>query len=162
MPEHVITTSRPPVNAHPGAKLYLNGPGPAARTAIPTCHIVLSRAARRAGYWRSAAFAGRLHKAGDAASTSALDAVPSIRAGTTRVAHHIGAVDSGVGGGAPALYDVSSISDSDLSRVIPVAILVIGVLLALVLRSLVAPLYLIASVGLSCLAALGLAVLLFI
>ena len=101
-------------------------------------------------------------KAGDAASTSALDAVPSIRAETTRVQHDIGAVDSGVGGEAPALYDVSSISDSDLSRVIPVAILVIGVLLALVMRSLVAPLYLIASVGLSYLAALGLAVLLFI
>ncbi|MGH3121994.1 MAG: MMPL family transporter, partial [Streptosporangiaceae bacterium] len=101
-------------------------------------------------------------KAGDAASTSALDAVPSIRDETTRVARNIGAVDSGVGGEAPALYDVSSISDSDLSRVIPVAILVIGVLLALVLRSLVAPLYLIASVGLSYLAALGLAVLLFI
>jgi len=101
-------------------------------------------------------------KAGDAASTSALDAVPSIRAETTRVAHSIGAIDSGVGGEAPALYDVSAISDSDLSRVIPVAILVIGLLLALVMRSLVAPLYLIASVGLSYLAALGLAVLLFI
>ncbi|HTT52039.1 MAG TPA: MMPL family transporter [Streptosporangiaceae bacterium] len=101
-------------------------------------------------------------KAGDAASTSALDAVPSIRAETTRVQHDIGAADSGVGGEAPALYDVSSISDSDLARVIPVAILVIGVLLALVMRSLVAPLYLIASVGLSYLAALGLAVLLFI
>ena len=67
-----------------------------------------------------------------------------------------------MGGEAPALYDVSSISDSDLARVIPVAILVIGLLLALVMRSLVAPLYLIASVGLSYLAALGLAVLLFI
>ena len=42
------------------------------------------------------------------------------------------------------------------------AILVIGLLLALVLRSLVAPLYLIASVGVSYLAALGLSVLLFI
>ncbi len=38
----------------------------------------------------------------------------------------------------------------------------IGILLALVLRSLIAPLYLIASVGLSYLAALGLSVLLFI
>ena len=101
-------------------------------------------------------------KAGDAASTPALDAVPSIRAEAARVAGHIGAADSGVGGEAPALYDVSSISNSDLSRVIPVAILVIGLLLALVMRSLVAPLYLIASVGLSYLAALGLAVLLFI
>jgi len=101
-------------------------------------------------------------KAGDAASTSALDAVPSIRAETARVGQAIGAADWGVGGEAPALYDVSSISDSDLSRVIPVAILVIGLLLALVMRSVVAPLYLIASVGLSYLAALGLAVLLFI
>jgi putative drug exporter of the RND superfamily len=101
-------------------------------------------------------------KAGDAARTSAMNAVPSIRAETTRVAHAIGAADSGVGGEAPALYDVSSISNSDLSRVIPVAILVIGLLLAVVMRSLVAPLYLIASVGLSYLAALGLAVLLFV
>jgi len=46
--------------------------------------------------------------------------------------------------------------------VVPIAILVIGILLALVLRSLVAPLYLIASVGISFLAALGLSVLLFI
>ena len=45
---------------------------------------------------------------------------------------------------------------------IPIAILVIGMLLALVLRSLVAPLYLIASVGISYLAALGLSVLLFV
>jgi RND superfamily putative drug exporter len=49
-----------------------------------------------------------------------------------------------------------------LKKVIPFAILAIGILLALVLRSLVAPLYLIASVGLSYLAALGLSVLLFV
>ena len=46
-------------------------------------------------------------------------------------------------------YDISSISHSDLTRVV-------------VMRSLIAPLYLIASVALSYLAALGLAVLLFI
>ena len=44
----------------------------------------------------------------------------------------------------------------------PIAILAIGLLLALVLRSVVAPLYLIASVGVSYLAALGLSVLIFI
>jgi putative drug exporter of the RND superfamily len=54
------------------------------------------------------------------------------------------------------------VSNSDLTKIIPIAIVVIGLLLALVLRSLVAPLYLIASVGLSYLAALGLCVLLFI
>jgi RND superfamily putative drug exporter len=101
-------------------------------------------------------------KAGDPGSTAALDAVPAIRAATTRVAHSSGAIASGVAGEAAALNDISSISTSDLKHIIPVAILAIGILLALVLRSLVAPLYLIASVGLSYLAALGLAVIVFI
>ena len=102
-------------------------------------------------------------KAGDPGGTPALDAVPAIRAEITRVATSIGAADSAVAGEAPALYDISAVSNSDLVRVIlPLAIVVIGLLLALVLRSLVAPLYLIASVGLSYLAALGLSVLLFV
>jgi putative drug exporter of the RND superfamily len=101
-------------------------------------------------------------KAGDPGSTAALDAVPAIRAATTKAQKTAGAVASGVGGEAPALYDISQISTSDLKRIFPIAILAIGILLALVLRSLVAPLYLIASVGLSYLAALGLAVIVFI
>ncbi len=101
-------------------------------------------------------------KAGDPGGTAALDAVPAIRAATTATAKAIGATDSAVGGEAPAIYDISSISNSDLRRVIPVAIVVIGLLLAIVLRSLVAPLYLIASVGISYLAAFGLSVLLFV
>jgi RND superfamily putative drug exporter len=101
-------------------------------------------------------------KAGDASTTSAMNAVPSIRAETTSVARSIGAADSAVGGEAPALYDISSISNSDLKHIIPIAIVAIGLLLALVLRSVVAPLYLIASVGISYLAALGLSVLIFI
>jgi RND superfamily putative drug exporter len=109
---------------------------------------------------RTVQYSVGLH-AGDAGSTAALRAVPAVRAATTQVGKSIGAADSGVGGEAPALYDISSISNSDLARVIPIAILAIGILLALVLRSLVAPLYLIASVALSYLAALGLAVLLF-
>jgi RND superfamily putative drug exporter len=67
-----------------------------------------------------------------------------------------------VAGQGPAQYDVSTTSGSDLARVIPLAIVVIGVLLALVMRSLVAPWYLIASVALSYFAALGLSVLVFI
>jgi RND superfamily putative drug exporter len=101
-------------------------------------------------------------KAGDPGGTAALNAVPAIRAEITKVATSVGAADSAVGGEAPALYDISAISNSDLAKVIPIAILAIGILLALVLRSLVAPLYLIASVGLSYLAALGLSVLLFV
>jgi len=101
-------------------------------------------------------------RAGDPSGTPALHAVPAIRSEITKVAASVGAVDSAVGGQAPALYDISAVSDSDLTRIIPIAIVAIGLLLALVLRSLVAPLYLIASVGLSYLAALGLCVLLFI
>jgi putative drug exporter of the RND superfamily len=101
-------------------------------------------------------------KAGDPGSTSALDAVPAIRAATTAAQKASGATASGVGGEAPALYDISQISTSDLKHIFPIAILAIGFLLALVLRSLVAPLYLIASVGLSYLAALGLSVIVFI
>jgi RND superfamily putative drug exporter len=101
-------------------------------------------------------------KAGDPGGTPALHAVPAIRAEIAKVAASVHAADSGVGGEAPALYDISAVSNHDLVHVIPIAIVAIGILLALVLRSLVAPLYLIASVGLSYLAALGLSVLLFI
>jgi putative drug exporter of the RND superfamily len=101
-------------------------------------------------------------KAGDPGSTPALDAVPAIRAETAKIGKSAGATAWGVGGEAPALYDISSISTGDLKHIIPIAIIAIGILLALVLRSLVAPLYLIASVGISYLAALGLSVLIFI
>ena len=100
--------------------------------------------------------------AGDPSTTAALNSVPAVRDAAGAVAPTLHAVDWGVTGEAPALYDISSISNSDLAHVIPIAIIVIGVLLALVMRSLVAPLYLIASVALSYFAALGLAVLLFI
>jgi putative drug exporter of the RND superfamily len=100
--------------------------------------------------------------AGDPSTTAALNAVPAIRTEAQSVVPTLHAVDSGVAGEAPALYDVSSISNSDLAHVIPIAIVVIGVLLALVMRSLVAPLYLIASVAISYFAALGFAVLIFI
>jgi len=100
-------------------------------------------------------------KAGNPDNTPALDAVPAIRTQATAVATAIHATDSGVAGEAPGLYDVNSGSNHDLQTVIPIAIVVIGLLLALVMRSLVAPLYLILSVGISYLAALGLAVLIF-
>ncbi len=101
-------------------------------------------------------------KAGDPSTTNAMNAVPSIRAEAAAVAKTLGASAYGVGGEAPAFYDISQISDSDLAHVVPVAIIVIGLLLCLVMRSLIAPLYLIASVALSFFAALGLSVLLFI
>src|SRR5262249_49471318 len=99
--------------------------------------------------------------AGDPGSNAALHQVPAIRAAVAAVAHATGATAYGVAGAAPAAYDVGQASDTDLLHIVPVAIIVIGLLLALVLRSLIAPLYLIASVALSYLAALGLSVLLF-
>jgi RND superfamily putative drug exporter len=99
---------------------------------------------------------------GDPQSTTALKQTPAMRTAVTQAAHASGATASGVAGIAPASYDISSVSSSDLRTIIPVAVAIIAVLLALVLRSLVAPLYLIASVVLSYLAALGLAVIIFI
>jgi putative drug exporter of the RND superfamily len=99
--------------------------------------------------------------AGNPDSNAALHEVPAIRAAVAGVAHDVGASAYGVTGDAPANYDVSQGSDSDLLHIIPVAIIVIAILLALVLRSLVAPVYLVASVAASYLAAFGLSVLLF-
>src|SRR5580693_2922834 len=101
-------------------------------------------------------------KAGDPSTTAAMNAVPAVRAEAATVAKTLGATAYGVGGEAPAFYDISQISDSDLVHVVPIAIVVIGLLLCLVIRSLVAPLYLIASVALSYFAALGLCVIIFI
>ena len=101
-------------------------------------------------------------KAGDPGTTAALDAVPSIRAALSRAAAASGATSNGVAGEAAALYDISQTSDHDLTRIIPIAVVLIALLLALVLRSAIAPLYLIASVVLSYLAALGLSSIIFI
>jgi RND superfamily putative drug exporter len=99
---------------------------------------------------------------GNPGATAALDAVPLIRTVVARAAAASGATANGVAGEAPALYDISATSDSDLVHIIPLAVIAIAILLALVLRSAVAPLYLIASVVLSYLAALGLASIVFI
>jgi RND superfamily putative drug exporter len=99
--------------------------------------------------------------AGSPAGTAAEEAVPAIRADAARAAQAAGASASGVTGQAAFTYDVAQ-SDSDLRTVIPIAIAIIAVLLALVMRSLVAPLYLIASVVLSFFSALGLTVLVFV
>lgn len=75
-----------------------------------------------------------------------------------RAGQATGAVETGVTGVAAFAYDTGTVSDNDLRRIVPVVLVVLALLLALLLRSLVAPLYLIASVGLSYLAALDLAV----
>jgi putative drug exporter of the RND superfamily len=101
-------------------------------------------------------------EAGPSTSTAAAQAMPSVRAAVARVATSIGATASGVGGNAAGAADVGSLSGHDLRMIIPIVMLVLGLLLAIVLRSLVAPIYLVASVALSYLASLGLAVLVFV
>ena len=99
--------------------------------------------------------------AGAPDSTGAMQAIPRIRAAVARAGRASGAAETGVTDLAAYSYDTGVISDHDLARIVPVVLIALALLLALVLRSVVAPLYLIASVGLSYLAALGVAVLIF-
>ena len=99
--------------------------------------------------------------AGEADSDGALAAVPAIRSSVNRIGDESGAVASVVAGDAPTYFDEVHISDQDLLRLIPVVLVLIALLLGLQLRSIVAPVYLVASVLLSYLAMLGLAVLVF-
>lgn len=101
-------------------------------------------------------------RAGASDSTAALQAVPAVRRAVAEAAAAIGATRSGVAGQAASAADVSAISASDIARISPVVLVVLALLLGIVLRSLVAPLYLVASVALSYLASLGLAVLVFV
>jgi len=100
--------------------------------------------------------------AGPQSSSAAMNATPNVRAVLANAARVSGASDNGVAGEAAAVYDINSTANHDLIVVVPVAIVAIGILLALVLRSAVAPLYLIVSVGISYLASLGIATIAFI
>jgi putative drug exporter of the RND superfamily len=84
-----------------------------------------------------------------------------VRTSVDAVQHSVGAVDSGVNGLAPASYDVSSVSNSDLVKIVPVVLVLLALLLGVLLRSVIAPLYLVATVLMSYFAALGVAVLIF-
>lgn len=95
-------------------------------------------------------------------TTAAMNATPQIRKAVAAAATRSGAVANGVAGEAAAVYDINTTANNDLALIIPVAIVAIGLLLALVLRSLIAPIYLILSVVLSYLAALGVATIVFI
>src|SRR5262249_52312283 len=70
-------------------------------------------------------------RAGDPNTTKALRATPAIRRAVDDVAAQIGAVDHGVAGQATASYDVNSTATSDLKRIIPIVLFVIGILLAI-------------------------------
>jgi RND superfamily putative drug exporter len=99
---------------------------------------------------------------GDSSTPAALDSVPPMRADVDRVSRAAGASANGVFGQVAFAYDVSHISGTDLTRIIPIVALLIALLLAIVLRSLVAPVYLVLSIVLSYLAALGLVGIVFV
>jgi putative drug exporter of the RND superfamily len=133
---------------------------------VPQARLAAYQAYRASGSYVSAdgrtiSFATSL-AAGSATSTAAAQEVPAIRAAAARAARAAGAPASGVTGQAAFTYDVAQLSGGDLRTVIPIAVAVIAVLLALVMRSLIAPLYLIVSVVLSYFSALGLTVLVFV
>jgi RND superfamily putative drug exporter len=101
-------------------------------------------------------------RAGSSTSTAAASAMPAVREAAAQAGRTIGATANGVDGYAAVAADVGGLSIHDLLRIIPIVMLVLGLLLGIVLRSLVAPLYLVASVALSYLASLGFAVLIFV
>ncbi len=99
---------------------------------------------------------------GPSGSTAAANATPRVQAALSTAAKTAGATNSQVYGQDSAAYDISRIANNDLKKIIPIVLVVIGILLAVMLKSLIAPIYLILTVGLSYLAALGFAMLLFV
>jgi len=100
--------------------------------------------------------------AGPPGSTGAIDAIPAARTALDHVAAETGARASGVAGTDAASDDINHYSTQSLLVVIPVVLVIILVLLAILLQSLVAPWYLVITVGLTYLAALGFAMIVFV
>jgi RND superfamily putative drug exporter len=98
-------------------------------------------------------------KVDDPAAVAAMPALRDEVAGIARSAH---ADQNGVFGLLPFAYDVSDISHTDLSHIIPTVAVLIAILLGIVLRSAAAPLYLVPSVLLSYFASLGLVAIIFV
>ncbi len=93
---------------------------------------------------------------GDPYTKDALNLVPDIRASVSDLGPGLTAL---VGAGSAIQYDFDQAIESDLELIAPLALLVIALILAILLRAIVAPLVLIASVMLSFLCTLGISVL---
>lgn len=103
-----------------------------------------------------------ISNAGAPGGTAATNQTPQVRAELAKIAKQVGATDSADFSNEAAGYDINHVANDDLKRIIPIVLVIIGILLAIMLRSLVAPLYLIATVGLSYLATLGFAMIVFV
>jgi RND superfamily putative drug exporter len=110
---------------------------------------------------RTVQFYGVL-KAGSTGSAAATNAIPAVRHTLQTVAGQVGASENSVYSADSVGYDVNQTATHDLKHIIPIVLLIIAALLAILLRSLVAPWYLILSVGLSYLASLGFAMIVFV
>ncbi|HEX4062784.1 MAG TPA: MMPL family transporter [Streptosporangiaceae bacterium] len=134
--------------------------GPA--NALPTAYYQAYRAMPQviSADGRTVQFLASL-RVGSPDSDAAIGEVPAMRSALAAAAGRAGASAYGVAGDSPSLYDVKTASTGDLVRIVPVAVLIIGLLLGLLLRSVVAPLYLVVSVALSFLASLGASVIVF-
>ena len=97
-------------------------------------------------------------------SDAALDVVPDLRALALKRAIAAGLEPAAVlvGGDTAEAADTRTAGDRDSVVVLPLILLAIGVVLALLLRSAIAPIYLVATIALTYFATLGLAVLVFI
>jgi RND superfamily putative drug exporter len=101
-------------------------------------------------------------RAGPVGSTAAAGAIPQARSALAAVARLTGAQMQGIAGQDASAYDILSASNTSLEVVVPVVLVLILALLGLLLRSLVAPWYLALTVGLSYLASLGFAMIVFV
>jgi RND superfamily putative drug exporter len=101
-------------------------------------------------------------KAGPTGSAVAAAATPAARSSMDKVASSVGATRNSIFSADSVAYDVNKVANNDLKKIIPVVLLIIAVLLAVLLRSLVAPWYLILTVGLSYIASLGFAMIVFV
>jgi RND superfamily putative drug exporter len=104
---------------------------------------------------------------GDAYLEATLTSAPDSQAGYDAVdrlrarVHAIAGADAKVGGGSAVNLDIQRATRHDRNLVVPLVLVVVLVVLALVLRALVAPLLLVATVVLSFAAALGVSALAF-
>jgi RND superfamily putative drug exporter len=101
-------------------------------------------------------------KAGQSGTSKAMEVTPALRNDLNNTAKRVGANEATVYSADSVAYDVNKVAKEDLQKIIPIVLIIIALLLAILLRSLVAPWYLIATVGLSYLASLGFAMLVFV
>jgi RND superfamily putative drug exporter len=101
-------------------------------------------------------------KAAPPGTSAAQKAIPTVRAALDKITQDVGATKDSIYSQDSVAYDVNHVANNDLKKIIPVVLIIIAVLLAILLRSLVAPWYLILTVGLSYVASLGFAMIVFV